>query len=488
MPAYYGKKVALLFVVNLIFYLQNLLLLPLLSRILGVEIYGIWGQVTATVSFLMPVALLGLPDAFTRFSANLSDSAQIATNYYTMLVLVFVSGCGVALMLLCLATQMSHYFLHEVTGVTVYFRLAAGLLFTQALGQCVLSYFRTFQHVAVLSLLRILQPVSSVGLALILLSTGHGLIAVILAFIATNTTIFVCTQLCITRAIGISCPDIARIRPFLAFGLPFVPASLLSWITGLSDRYVIGAFMSVTDLGVYSACYTLGMVVMFFYAPFRVFIRPRSMQLWDCGKEDTLKRLLYYSNKYPLLLSVGALTGALALHDSIMSLMTGRVLSVSSLLIPIIGLGYLFLYIGTAYGIVFEFVKQTHYVIRGYALAAALNILGNLLLIPYFGIFGAAVSTALAYLCFMLFMIYKSSKYFFLGLKWNYLWKAILAAIVMYLVLLCVRPRPGEIRELAQLAIAVTAGFIVYGGIVWSLGGICSEEVAYVRRLFKSRR
>lgn len=487
MAGSYGRKVALLFAVNIAFYLQNLLLLPILTRRLGVEMYGVWSQVTAASSLLVPIVLLGLPSAFARFAVGVQDKAEIARTYYTILIVILAAAMAAAGLLFCGADVIATSFLQHQSEAVRCYRAAGLLVLGQALSRFSTSYFRTFQRAGVFSAMRLLQPAGTVGSAIVALWLGYGLAGVLVVAAVTHLGIYACSQVLVARDIGFGRPELRLLGPYLAFCLPLLPAGMVNWVTGLSDRYVIGAMLPVTDLGTYSAGYTLGMVVMFFYAPFRVFVLPRGMELWDSGDHRTLQRLLNTSNKLPLLLSIGAVFGALALGDQIQRLMTGSTLESPRLLIPTIAVGYILFYVGTTYSFVFQFVKKTKHIVIAYAVGAVLNVTANVVLIPHLGLMGAAVGTVVAFLAMLIYLRHRARRVFQIQLDWGYLWGALASGGLMYAALVFLSPLGAELGPLPQLILAVGVGSLVYLAGIVLLGAVGREELAFLRQLAPRR-
>lgn len=478
-------KVVLLFLVNIAFYLQNLLFLPLFSRALGLEMYGVWSQISAALNLLAPLVLLGLPGAFTRFSAGEGDSHVVAKNYYTALQFIVMTGLVVAALLYGSSGMLSKVFIRAGTEVVGLVQVSCLLLLAQILSRYSITYFSTFQRARAYSVFRLAQPFMTICSAVVVLSLGFGLAETIVSFAAVHLSIFAVSQYLIIREIGVKTPDITRLKPFFLFSLPLLPAEMMNWVIGLSDRYVIGHVYTAVEVGRYSVGYALGMIIMFFYAPFRAFMYPKATELWEKGEDHTLRRVLNYSNKYPLLLSIPAVFGLIALHDPILRAVTGQSLQISVFLIPVVAVGYVFHYLGTAYAAVFQFEKKTKYATYGYGIGAIVNIAGNICLVPVFGIMGAAIVTMATFLLMMLYFMRRSRSFFDIKLEWDYVWKSLAAASVMYAVLYVVEPTMLRFNNLMHLGCSITVGAGTYSLVIWASGAITREEIDYLKGLFR---
>ena len=65
----FAQRVGLVGITTLIVNLRGLILIPILTKTLGADAYGIWSIIMITISLLSPLALLGLTTAMIRFLA-----------------------------------------------------------------------------------------------------------------------------------------------------------------------------------------------------------------------------------------------------------------------------------------------------------------------------------------------------------------------------------------------------------------------------------
>ena len=81
----FSKEVIVIGIMSLLVALSDFLWLPLLTKTLGVQDYGIWTQVKATVGLIVPLAGLGLPFAMVRFLAAKKDKKEIREIRYEVI-------------------------------------------------------------------------------------------------------------------------------------------------------------------------------------------------------------------------------------------------------------------------------------------------------------------------------------------------------------------------------------------------------------------
>ena len=73
----FTKDIGIIGLTELVIALKGLVILPIITKLLGVENYGIWAQLIVTLSLITPIATLGLPYTLVRFLAAKKDKKGI---------------------------------------------------------------------------------------------------------------------------------------------------------------------------------------------------------------------------------------------------------------------------------------------------------------------------------------------------------------------------------------------------------------------------
>jgi len=186
------------------------------------------------------------------------------------------------------------------------------------------------------------------------------------------------------------------LKPALAFGLPKVPHGFLIQVQNLADRKILDLFVSQAQLGVYQICYGFGSGVKFASSAFEPAWGPFIYS--EIKKPDaprTLARVITYA--FGAFSAVGLAVAVLA--RELLVLMTPRRPEVwpGAPLVPVVVLAYLLhgFFLLTSIGIGIE-RKARYYPLVTLA-AATTNLVANFLLIPRWGIMGAAWATVVSY-------------------------------------------------------------------------------------------
>ena len=152
-------------------------------------------------------------------------------------------------------------------------------------------------------------------------------------------------------------------------------------------------------------------------------------------KENEVKDLLQYSIKYYLVVAIPATIGLAVLSKPLLTILSTTEIAMNSYMItPIVATGFLLL--GLTNIIVNIIILKTETKIIGitWVVASSLNIILNLVLIPIYGVVGAALATLIAYTIPLIVITHFSFKYIKLDLNYYNFIKVYLASIPMIII------------------------------------------------------
>ena len=482
MPEYklFAQRVGLVGITNFIVGLRGLILIPILTKTLGADAYGIWSVIMVTISLLSPLALLGLTSAMIRFLAAEKDKRKIQEGFYSVIFVVLFAGLILSLIVFLLADSFALTILKDISSAPL-IKIASFVIFLQALDLASLGFFRTFGRMKKYSGLLLLQTVAEVGFVAYFVLSGFGLFGAVLSLLISRGIILLIGASFIFKRIGFRLPKFRGLGDYLRFGLPLVPTALLGWITSSSDRYLIGFFSSSQMVGIYSAAYNIGAIIVFFGVPLQIILFPTISKLYEEKKEHEIKTYLAYSLKYFLLFAIPSILGLSILSKQLLLIMTSPdFVAQGSLVLPIVAVGALFYGL---YGAIFAWVlivaKRTRLIFVLVSFSAIMNLFLNILFIPVYGIIAAAITTLISYFILFSLTTYFSRKCIKFGIPYDFIGKSVFASLVMSLGLYWINP-VGVFY--VGIMILVAAG--VYFGVLVLLKGFGKEEVGFIKSIF----
>lgn len=476
----FAKDVGLVALVNALVALSGFILLPVLTKTLGVRDYGLWVQAQVTIGLAMNIVHLGLPIGLSRFLPAQKDRRIISDNFWSVAFIVLIDGLLVLLLMFILSDLIAESFFEGAADV---FKLVAFLVPVWTLDWVCLNYLRAFRHMGIYSIATLFRTYGEVGLVCYAVLAGFGVIGAIASLLIIRFVMLLVLSGIIISRIGLSRPKFSLLKPYFQLGLPTVPGNLSSWTVDSSDRYMMAYFLGTGAVGIYSPGYTLGALLARFLDPLSFILPPTLSKLYDEGKIDEVKTYLSHCLKYILMVAIPFCFGATILSKPLLELLTiPEIAAKGHLVTPFVALSYLLIciYAVTA-GQTLLLLRKTNVVAVAWIGAALTNLVLNALLIPRFGILAAAFTTLIAYGLGTGICIYSARSLTF-PVDWRSIIKSIIASLLMSGVIWAVNPEGGF-----EAIGMVVAGVAVYAGALYLLRGFSKQEVRFFIDLIRKR-
>ena len=204
--------------------------------------------------------------------------------------------------------------------------------------------------------------------------------------------------------------DRAFILSTLRRALPFGVGSLFLVYYIWIDRVILSYLMDNSTVGYYSAAYNIMGVFSFVPTAFVTSLFPVMSRSFG-GSRDSLSKIFQKGIKFLFLLALPMATGVTLLGDKIVGLIYGPGFLLSEKPLTILIWAEFLIFLDVLLGNVLLSINKERWTMMSAGLGALLNIILNLLLIPKFGMLGAAFATFSTELFFFVFAIYLLSRY-----------------------------------------------------------------------------
>jgi O-antigen/teichoic acid export membrane protein len=437
-----------------------------MAAYLGTEGYGVNSQVNTLITFLVPIATLGLGFGIVRIVAGQQSTEAVSSRLYSTILVVGLVSFLLSVVVF-LSAPVVNRLLFKVDWATAIIRWSAPLIFLTAFEQLMKDYFRARLRIVAYSIFQIVQTIVYVSGVAIILTTGGGLLELIWLWLGIKVLFNLATFIYFIIAGEIQFRLVFMPRGelinLLRFGFPIVIAGLGTWVTNVGDRWIIGYFMSVDDVGVYNAGYTLAGIITAIASPFWNPLYPimASSVLKD-DKSVLFNACKKYTNGF-CLVGIPAVLGLIALANPLLVIIGSDDFSIGFFTFTLIILGLFSDQISaTAHYLVYLHNDPGY--MRNVTIASGVtNVIINLLTIPYIGITGAALATFASFLLldFLLFRRVISYGYKIQDLyDLKSLTKMLASAVVMGLVIMI-------LMRYLEMTLATTGVLVLVGGLVY---------------------
>ncbi|WP_066389195.1 oligosaccharide flippase family protein [Neobacillus mesonae] len=273
-----------------------------------------------------------------------------------------------------------------------------------------------------------------------------------------------------------------ELKEQLLYGIGLIPGQISAWILTLIDRYFIKELINLSAVGIYSLAYNIGMLIQpVFLIPFNKIFTPYKFQVYSQhdGKYKIQKMFKYYN-----------LIGWFCVFGlSIFAKLGVNILGTSEYegayyLVSLIAISYFLWGLGSFYGLGLH-ISNKMWTNSGIAfLGAVVNVLLNIVLIPVFKIFGAALSTVLAYILMNIIYYLAGKKHYDIGISILLPYKYGLVFIVIFPIYYVI----GNMIDIVWFEIPLNLFLIlVYILLNILMGFISKEDVTLIVSKLKGR-
>ena len=454
------------------------LMLPILTKNLSINDYGLWGLIFTTCSLSLPLTSIGLGAAMSRFLPSQNMKAGLQDGFYSVLFIRVGISFVLGLAIYYFATPLAAHFFSGSTNIV---KLTSLFIMLTTLNPIYRRLFRIAREIKALSIIKIIDGYGSLGLYYVLLTFGYGLYGIIYAALALRIIVILLMMIYIKPKIGFRWPTYSPLKQYLRFGIPLIPASLSYWLINLTDRYIISYYLDTSAVGIYSASYALGRFPYLVSGIINFIIMIAISKLYDEGKIDEVKAHLSYGLKYFLALSIPLLFGTIIISEQLLSALTTTLIAKQGKYItPIVTLGHIFLGIYTILTYILTVSKKTKVMAKVWFLSLPLNFILNIVVIPIYGILGAALTTLLSYLLALCIVCYFALKEFTFNPNWGFIFKSTIASIVMALAIVYFTPQ-GNFATM----MTIIGGAGIYTIVIILLKGFTKKEFELFAGLIK---
>jgi len=475
------RRIGLTAVITPLATLSNIILLPILTRNLVLADYGAFALIMITLSLLPQLVGLGLPSSLMRFGAAMKDKRDIRELFYSTGFIVLVSSLTVSGLFLLFAPQIAaSLFQNNLT--------TALLLIPNILIACLIlfvsQYFVTFQQIKRYTYLMLFSAYLNTALVTYFVLSGYGLEGAVIALLIQQLVVFSVMMYLIIAEIGFAIPKLTHVRQYLNYGLPLVPGSLSSWVVNSSDRYLIALFLGAAAVGAYSPGYTAGSTIAMISAPLATLLGPVLSKHYDENNIADIRTIMTYSLKYYIGIALPCVFALSVLSKPLLLLLTTQQIATNGYLVtPFVAAGTALIGVYSVLVMIIALKKKTAIIGTIWILSAALNFGLNLVLIPYLGLIGAALTTFLAFLLAFVLTTFYSFRYFTFDVNYGFIVKSVCSSSIIALFLFLWNPS-GFFSIVLSIALAAA----IYLTILLALRGFTIQETKLIYEIYKGSK
>ncbi|NCS89586.1 MAG: hypothetical protein AUK34_11975 [Ignavibacteria bacterium CG2_30_36_16] len=415
----------------------NFLLVPFYTNIFLPEQYGIITNIFAFVGIMNIVFIYGMDSAYLKF-ASTQEVGDKKDNFSTPFISIFFTSLLLSLIIYSAGIPINKML--AVPGNYNYLLIFVILiLFLDANTVVPFIKLRLERKAKKFAFIKTISILINVGLTLLLiLKLDFGIEAVFISNVAASLASLILLLPDIISELKFSFNK-KLFHRLLKFGLPYLPAGFSLMLIQVIDRPIMEHLRGLSELGIYQANYKLGIFMMLFVNMFQFAWQPFFLQnAKEINAKEIFAKVLTY---FTIVGSVILVALSLFINDFVQWKIFGRTIIgpdywAGTFIVPVVLLAYLF----NGFYVIFNagiYIKEKSiYAPIATGIAAFSNIVFNLLLIPPFGIMGAAFATLISYIVMSGGLYFVTQKFYKIEYEQKKILKIFLlisiAAVVFY--------------------------------------------------------
>ncbi len=376
------------------------LLVPLYTRVLTPDDYGIADIIVNTSNLIIPFVALSISEGVIRFGL---DRSIKKSDVYSSAMKVIIYGASVFLLFIPVFLQIK--LISEYTWLIYFYVLASIMRVVSAQFVRSIGLVRLYAVDGVLATFNLI-----VFNILFLLVFKWGIIGYILSTIMADVCsfIFLFKVAKLHKYIQFKSMDRTVTKSMLFFSIPMIPATMFWWITNVSDRYMVTYMLGAAENGLYAVAYKIPTIITMLSTIFT-----QAWQISAISEYDDEETSNFYTNVFKSYQSFIFMVGsAIFLIIIPMTKIMADVQYFNSWnYVPFLILSVVFSCMVQFLGSVYMAAKKNKMAMLTTLAGAVVNIVLNLILIPIFGVNGAAFATFFSYFVVFIFRFIDCQRY-----------------------------------------------------------------------------
>jgi O-antigen/teichoic acid export membrane protein len=441
--------------------LVGFILIPLYTSHFSIEEYGMMSIMEVTSQVLLALLGFSLYNAFFRWYWDKSYINKQKSILFTILVFLLFQ---IALFLALVLT-----FQHDLSDLLFdsdqYSYLIQLLLFVsafEAIGVLISTLLRLKEKAVFYSILQIVKLTVSLLITIYLVVyRNKNIEAIYEAQLIANLVYFVLIFNVLRKNMVIRF-EWKILLDMLSFSLPLVLTSISGIILNIADRYSLRFLSDMGSVGVYSLGFKVANTIrVFIITSVNLALQPMIFKMMD---EPDNKR--FYSK------AMTYFTFGLMFFVMFFALYAPEIIKVISKqnmeywdaykIIPVLSFSMLFTMLRDVAFTGLNIKKKTRIIAMLILTAATLNILLNILFIPIWRFYGAAIATTLSQVIFFVIVYYFAQRHYQIPYEIKKVILMVVTGMCIYAAGILVNPWPLGLRLIVKMLLIFSFPFILY--------------------------
>lgn len=417
-------------------------MLPLYTSLLSTSEYGTVDVIGTYVALIAVILTLQFEQGIFRFLIDVRNNVELQKKYIST---AFYIVLGLCILFSLIAVPILVYFNYKYTfQLIIYvFGLSINAIVLQiprglgnnilyAAGSCISGSLNVILNVLFIAIFK--------------LGVNGMLFASIISIFLS--IIFIFKSLKLHKFLRIEYVKRKIFNELIEYSFPLIPNTLCWWVVSASDRIIINFFLNIVANGIYSvACKFPSMFSMFSNIFQMAWTESAAINVSDFGSNKYFEKIINQAIRFYSACNIGVIV----IMPFVFSILIKNDFVDAYFYIPILMTGAFFHSVADLYGSIYTAFKMTKEIAKTTLISAVLNILINVMMIRYIGIYAAAISTLMAYLVIAIYRHLDVQRKMKITISKKYL----LMEIIIYILVFSVYYLKNGLLQIGIFAIVI---------------------------------
>ncbi|RLD40536.1 MAG: hypothetical protein DRI86_15110 [Bacteroidetes bacterium] len=393
---------------NLSIKLVGFILLPLYTTYLTTSDYGLLAIIEAVAQFSIAILGFRLSTAMLRWATAEKNDDKQKSIIFTALFSSMIILTPFIISFIVFANYLSEVIFSTSQFVTYIYLIAVFIAF-EIYNLFLLDLLRLRDKSIFYVVIVLLKLTINLGLNIYFVAYMQIGVEGIMYSMVISSIVFSIMTLPFLLSQIIFKYDNKTAKEMFNYGFPLIFATISSMILTLADRFVIKHFYSLSEVGIYNLGYKLSSVInVVIIQSFQMGFLPIAFKKFDQpnAKEFFSKVLTYFT----FILILAIISISFYSKEIIILLAKDTTYYEAYKIVPFISYTFLIKGVYYIFSLGLHFVKKTKYNSFIVLIGAIVNLILNFTIIPYYGIYGAAVASIISSIIIMLLYYYYSQR------------------------------------------------------------------------------
>lgn len=468
------KNAVYLFVGVVIANIASFFFRVIIAREFGPDGFGIFSLAIMVTSIATMVALLGLPDGMITFVSrfyNKGDYERVVGVVTSSILFSIGTAIVLSFGLILIAPYIANQ-IFDTPALTNVLWWFAWIIPANVLIDLSAAYFLGVERGGTNTLIKQVTPKVTLLFFVLLVITLNGpIVSVGIAYLAAT----VMSALIGLTAVGLSLPlsSINSIsidaRELLTYCLPLLATTATGFLLNWTDTIAVGYFFASDQVGIYQSSFILGANITIAMGAISGSLYPKFSSLFENGDINSIQQNFTDGTRWGIIISAAPTVYLIGFSRLSLDMIFGNSFRIGApaLMILVIGKGLILIF-GPSTNLL-KAVIEPRYIAITYGIAAILNIILNFVLVPRFGLIGAASATSAVLFLSDYLHFHRAQHYVDIQIPVDSLVRTLSAGLIAYLPSMYLKKYATSLSffiiHIAVFSILYVIGLFVVGGI-----------------------